>query len=173
MLAVSAAMGWYATHLNADSAYWQTVGLLHDFDWEIHPDLDRHPMAGAPILRERGWDEETIRVILSHYTGGTGVEREKPIDFALLACDEITGLLIATTLVRPSKDIREVELSSVRKKWKNRAFAAGVDRDHVEQVSADFSRVCFAGQLDLWQHVGNVLVAMQGAAAELKLDGSL
>lgn len=173
MLAVSAAMGWYATHLNTDSGYWQTVGLLHDFDWEIHPDLDRHPMAGAPILRERGWDEETIRVILSHYTGGTGVEREKPIDFALLACDEITGLLIATTLVRPSKDIREVELSSVRKKWKNRAFAAGVDREHVEQVTADFSRVCFAGQLDLWQHVDNVLVAMRGAAAELKLDGSL
>lgn len=173
MLAVSAAMGWYAIHLNADGAYWQTVGLLHDFDWEIHPDLDRHPMAGSPILRQRGWDEETIRVIQSHYTEGTGVEREKPIDFALLACDEITGLLIATTLVRPSKDIREVELSSVRKKWKNRAFAAGVDRDHVEQVTADFSRVCFAGQLDLWQHVGNVLVAMQGAAAELKLDGSL
>ena len=150
MLSVSAAMGWYATHLNADSEYWRTVGLLHDFDWEIHPDLDRHPMAGSVILRERGWDEETIRVILSHYTGGSGVEREKPIDFALLACDEITGLLIATTLVRPTKDIREVELASVRKKWKNRAFAAGVDRDHVEEVTADFSRVCFDGQLDLW-----------------------
>ncbi|MBP8000722.1 MAG: HDIG domain-containing protein [Chloroflexi bacterium] len=173
MLSVSAAMGWYATHLNADSEYWRTVGLLHDFDWEIHPDLDRHPMAGSVILRERGWDEETIRVILSHYTGGSGVEREKPIDFALLACDEITGLLIATTLVRPTKDIREVELASVRKKWKNRAFAAGVDRDHVEEVTADFSRVCFDGQLDLWQHVGNVLVAMQNAAADLKLDGSL
>ncbi len=173
MLAVAAALRWYAARLNADPDTWETVGLLHDFDWEIHPDLDRHPIAGAPILRERGWDDETIRIILSHYTGGTGVEREKPIDFALLACDEITGLLIATTLVRPSKDIREVELSSVKKKWKNRAFAAGVDRDHVEQVTADFSRVCFDGQLDLWQHVGNVLAAMQDAAATLKLDGSL
>jgi putative nucleotidyltransferase with HDIG domain len=173
MLAVSAAMRWYALHLEADADMWQTIGLLHDFDWEIHPDLDRHPIAGSVILRERGWDEETIRIILSHYTEGTGIEREKPVDFALLACDEITGLIIASTLVRPSKDIREVELSSVRKKWKNRAFAAGVDRDHVEQVTADFSRVCFAGQLDLWQHVGNVLVAMQDAAATLKLDGSL
>lgn len=173
MLAVSAAMYWYATRLDADAEVWQTVGLLHDFDWEIHPDLDRHPVAGSLILRERGWDEETIRIILSHYTEGTGVEREKPIDFALLACDEITGLIIASTLVRPSKDIREVELASVRKKWKNRAFAAGVDREHVELVTADFSRVCFAGQLDLWQHVGNVLVAMQNAATALKLDGSL
>lgn len=173
MLAVSAAMRWYAIRLNADADMWQTIGLVHDFDWEIHPDLDRHPIAGSVILRERGWDEETIRIILSHYTEGTGVEREKPVDFALLACDEITGLIIASTLVRPSKDIREVELSSVRKKWKNRAFAAGVDRDHVEQATADFSRVCFAGQLDLWQHVGNVLVAMQDAAATLKLDGSL
>ncbi|MCL4872084.1 MAG: HD domain-containing protein [Anaerolineae bacterium] len=171
--AVGAAMRWYAPRLNEEADYWQMVGLLHDFDWEIHPDLNRHPMAGAPILRQRGWDEETIRIILSHYSEGTGVEREKPVDFALLACDEITGLIIATTLVRPVKDIRQVELSSVRKKWKNRAFAAGVDRDHVEQVTADFSRVCFNGQLDLWQHIGNVLIAMQEAAAPLKLDGTL
>ncbi|MFZ0548990.1 MAG: HDIG domain-containing metalloprotein, partial [Candidatus Promineifilaceae bacterium] len=119
MLAVSAAMGWYAAELNQDVAYWETIGLLHDFDWEIHPDLDRHPVKGADILRKRGWDEETIRTILSHYTGGTGVEREKPIDFALLACDEITGLIIATTLVRPSRNIADVKLSSVRKKWKD------------------------------------------------------
>ena len=173
MLAVSAAMGWYATALEADVAYWETVGLLHDFDWEIHPDLDRHPIEGSKILRERGWDEETIRVILSHYEAGTAVPREKPIDFALLACDEITGLVIATTLVRPSKDIAEVKLSSIRKKWKNGRFAAGVDRDHVLEVTADFSRVCFDGTLDLWTHVQNVLTAMQGAAEALELDGRL
>jgi putative nucleotidyltransferase with HDIG domain len=173
MLAVSAAMRFYAEQLGADADYWATVGLIHDFDWEIHPDLDRHPIKGADILRERGWDEETIRVILSHYTGGTGVEREKPIDFALLACDEITGLIIATALVRPSKNIADVELKSVRSKWKTRAFAAGVDREHVAEVTADFSRVCFDGQLDLWQHIGNVLAAMKGAAAELELDGRL
>ena len=125
MLAVSAAMGWYANRLGENVAYWETVGLLHDFDWEIHPDLDRHPIEGAKILRERGWDEETIRVILSHYTEGTAVPREKPIDFALLACDEVTGLVIATTLVRPSKNIAEVKLRSIRKKWKNLRFAGG------------------------------------------------
>ena len=166
-------MRFYAEKLGADSDYWEVVGLIHDFDWEIHPDLDRHPIAGAPILRERGWDEATIRTILSHYTAGTAVERSQPIDFALLACDEITGLIIATALVRPSKDLREVAVSSVRKKWKTRAFAAGVDRDHVEEVTADFSRECFGGKLELWEHIGNVLVAMQAAAAEMDLDGRL
>jgi putative nucleotidyltransferase with HDIG domain len=173
MVAVSAAMGWYAAQLGEDAAYWTTVGLLHDFDWEIHPDLDRHPIKGADILRERGWDEATIRTILSHYSEGTGVERQQPIDFALLACDEITGLLIATALVRPSRDIRDVTLSSVRKKWKDLRFAAGVDRAHVTEVTADFSRVCFADQLDVWTHVGNVLAAMQAEAALLELDGRL
>lgn len=173
MLAVSAAMGWYAHKLGKDAAYWETVGLLHDFDWEIHPNLDRHPMEGSKILRERGWDEETIRVILSHYTEGTGVPREKPIDFALLACDEITGLIIATTLVRPSKNITEVKLKSIHKKWKNARFAAGVDRDHVQEVTADFSRECFDGSLDLWTHIQNVLTAMQGIAEVLQLDGRL
>lgn len=173
VLAVSAAMGHYADILGEDRPYWEVVGLIHDFDWEVHPDLDRHPIKGAEILRERGWDEETIRTILSHYTAGTGVQREKPIDYALLANDEITGLIIATTLVRPSMDISEVTLKSIRKKWKNRKFAAGVDRDDVEVVTADFSQVCFAGNLDLWTHIGNVLEAMQGSASELELDGRL
>ncbi len=173
MLAVSAAMRAYAERLGQDADYWATVGLLHDFDWEIHPDLDRHPIAGADILRAEGWDEETIRVILSHYTEGTGVPREKPIDFALMACDEITGLIVATTLVKTSRDIAEVTSDTVRKKWKDKRFAAGVDREDVAAVTADFSRACFGGKLELWDHVGNVLVAMQGAAAELDLDGRL
>jgi putative nucleotidyltransferase with HDIG domain len=173
MLAVSAAMGWYARQLGQDEEWWEVVGLIHDFDWEIHPDLDRHPIAGAEILRERGWDEETIRVILSHYTGGTGVEREKGVDFALLACDEITGLIIATALVRPSKNVGDVTVSSIRKKWKDRRFAAGVIREHVEEVTADFSRACFDGSLELWEHIGNVLAAMQEKADVLELDGRL
>lgn len=171
MLSVAAAMRFYALRLDADPDYWEIVGLIHDFDWEIHPDLDQHPFKGADILRERGWDEDTIRTILSHYTEGTGVEREKPIDFALLACDEVTGLLVATTLVRPSHDINDVTLKSVRKKWKNRNFAAGVDREEVETVTADFSRACFDGQLDLWDHIQNVLAAMQGDADRLGLNG--
>jgi putative nucleotidyltransferase with HDIG domain len=173
ILSVAAAMHYYAGLLNEDQAYWESVGLLHDFDWEIHPDLNQHPMDGAPILRQRGWDEETIRVILSHYTEGTGVEREKPVDFALLACDEITGLIIATALVRPSKNIADVKLSSIKKKWKDRRFAGGVDRDHVEAVTADFSQVCFEGGLELWSHVANVLTAMQDRAPILALDGRL
>lgn len=173
MLAVSSAMGFYAQKLGEDAVEWETVGLIHDFDWEIHPDLEQHPIEGATILRERGWDEETIRIVLSHYTEGTGVEREKAIDFALLACDEITGLIIATALVRPSKNIADVKISSIRKKWKDHRFAAGVNRSHVEEVTTDFSRMCFEGNLGLWDHIGNVLVAMQGQAEALELDGRL
>lgn len=172
MWAVGAAMRSYAEELDEDVDYWQAVGLLHDFDWEIHPDLDRHPGEGAPILRERGVGEETIRTILSHYTEGTGVEREKPIDYALLACDDITGLIAAVALVRPSRDIADVKVKSVKKKWKDHRFAGGVDREHVEHAVADFSRVCFNGELTLWDHVGNVLEAMKGEAAMLGLDGA-
>jgi predicted hydrolase (HD superfamily) len=159
--------------LNQDQEQWGFVGLIHDFDWEIHPNLDEHPGKGAIILRQRGVDEEVIRIILSHYSEGTGVEREKPVDFALLACDEITGLIVATALVRPNKDVRDVEVGSIKKKWKTTQFAAGVHRDQVEATTADFSRACFDGKLDLWTHIGNVLAAMQGAAAELELDGRL
>lgn len=171
MLAVSVAMADYAGRLGEDVDYWATVGLLHDFDWEIHPNLDEHPGKGAGILRADGWDEETIRVILSHYTEGTGVKREKPIDYALLACDEITGLIIATTLVKSSRNIADVSLDSVRKKWKDRRFAAGVNRDEVVAITEDFSRECFNGDLELWAHVENVLNAMKGSAAELGLNG--
>jgi putative nucleotidyltransferase with HDIG domain len=173
MLAVEAAMRGYAARLGEDPEAWGLAGLLHDFDWEIHPTLEQHPAAGAPILRQHGCDENVVRAILSHNTVATGVERERPIDFALLACDEVTGLVIAAALIRPSKDLREVELKSIKKRWKERAFAAGVDREHVEAATADFSRACFGGQLDLWQHVDNVLTAMKGIAAELDLDGRL
>jgi len=173
MLAVEAAMRGYASRLGGEVEEWGLAGLLHDFDWEIHPTLDQHPAAGAPILREHGASENVVRAILSHNTEGTGVERERPIDFALLACDEVTGLVIAAALVRPSKDLREVELKSIQKRWKERAFAAGVDREHVAQATAEFSRACFGGELELWPHVGNVLAAMQQVAAELDLDGRL
>lgn len=173
MLAVEAAMRWYAARLGEDVEAWGLAGLLHDFDWEIHPTLESHPADGAPILREHGCDENVVQAILSHNTEGTGVERSRPIDFGLLACDEITGLILAAALVRPSKDVREVEVKSIKKRWKERTFAAGVDREHVEAATADFSRECFGGGLDLWEHVGNVLAAMQGIAAELDLDGRM
>ncbi len=173
MLAVEAAMRWYAEQLGGDPDSWGLAGLLHDFDWEVHPTLEQHPTDGAPILRERGLDEDIVRTILSHNTEGTGVGRETARDYALLACDEITGLISAAALIRPSKDVRDVPLKSVRKRWKQRAFAAGVDREHVEEVTADFSRECFDGELDLWQHAGNVLTAMQAIAVDLELDGRL
>lgn len=173
MLSVESAMRWYAPRLDADPVVWGMAGLLHDFDWEVHPTLEAHPKEGAPILRERGVDEEVIRMILTHNTEGTGMEREKPGDFALLACDEITGLITAATLVRPSKDIRELKVKSVKKKWKDKAFAAGIDRPHVEEATSDFARVCYGGELDLWQHIGNVIEGMQAAAEVLGLDGRL
>jgi putative nucleotidyltransferase with HDIG domain len=174
MLSVEAAMRAYAQKLGQDQELWGTVGLLHDFDWEIHPTLDEHPIKGAEILRKRGWDEEIIRTVLSHYTAGTGVEPEKLVDFALMACDEITGLVTATALVRPSKDIRDVRLKSVRKKWKDRSFAAGVDRQEVEEATEAFIAATAALEgWDLWQHVDFVLDAMQGIAAGLGLDGRL
>jgi putative nucleotidyltransferase with HDIG domain len=172
MQAVEAAMRFYAERLGQDAGQWGAAGLLHDFDWELHPTLEDHPRKGAEILRARGVDETVIRAILSHNTEGTGVAREQPIDFALLACDEITGLILAAALVRPSKDLREVEVKSIQKRWKEKAFAAGVDRPHVERATAEFSASCFADGLGLWDHVGNVLSAMKGIAPELGLAGS-
>ncbi len=173
MLATEAAMRWYANRLGQNKDCWGVVGLIHDFDWEIHPQLPDHPVKGADILRQRGIDEQIVRTILSHYTKGTGVERTEPIDFALLACDEITGLIIACALVRPGKNIGDVKPKSIRKKWKDKSFAAGVDRDHVAAATADFSSQCFGDTLELWDHIGNVLTAMQAIAGDLDLDGRL
>jgi len=173
MLAVEAAMRLYAAKLGGDPELWGLAGLLHDYDWEIHPTLEAHPKDGVPLLRERGCPEEVIQAILSHNEEATGVARRTPMDFALLACDEVTGLLIAAALVRPTKDLRDVELKSVQKRWKEKIFAAGVDRPHVEQATAEFSAACFGGGLDLWAHVTNVLDAMKAAAAELELDGRM
>jgi putative nucleotidyltransferase with HDIG domain len=173
MLSVEAAMRRYARMLGADEERFGLAGLLHDFDWEVHPNITDHPAKGAPILRERGLDEDLITCILSHNPAGTGVRPSRPIEFALSACDEITGLIIAVALVRPSKDIRDAEIGSIKKKWKEKAFAAGVDRPGVEQAVGEFSEHCFAGQLDLWQHAGNVLAAMQDSAAMLELDGRM
>lgn len=173
MLAVEAAMRRYAEELGESTDRWGLAGLLHDYDWEIHPTLEDHPAKGVPLLREIGCPESVVQAILSHNQAGTGVERKAPMDYALLACDEITGLMVAAALIRPSKDIREMKLKSVRKRWKEKAFAAGVDREEVEQATHDFSVECFGGQLELWAHGANVLAAMQDVAADLDLDGSL
>lgn len=163
MLAVEAAMRFYAEKFGEDVETWGLAGLLHDFDYEIHPTLDKHPQAGAPILEERGVPEVVVRAVLSH-ANHTGVPRETQMQKALYACDEITGLITATALVRPSKAIRDVKVKSVKKKWKDKSFAAGANRDEMQEAADEFG-------VELWEHCGNVLRAMQGVAADLGLAG--
>ena len=163
MLSVEAAMRFYARKLGEDEEIWGLAGLLHDFDWEIHPTLEQHPQSGAPILQQRGVPEIVVQCILSH-ADHTGVPRDTPMRRALYGCDEITGLITAVTLVRPSKAIAEVTVSSVRKKWKDGRFAANVDRGDIERGSAELG-------VELWQHVDNVLRSMQRIAPELGLQG--
>lgn len=166
MQAVEVAMRAYARYFDEDEEKWGLVGLLHDFDYERYPDVaeNGHPNTGAPLLRERGVGEEIVRAILSHATEVTGVERQSRLEHALYAVDELTGLIIAVALVRPSKDIRDVTVKSVRKKWKTKAFAPGVNRAEIEAGAA-------ALNVDLNEHIGLVLAAMQAAAGELELDG--
>ena len=173
MMAVEAAMRRYAGKLDADPERWGLAGLLHDFDWEIHPTTEQHPAHGAPILRQRGCPEEVVRAILAHNTEGSGVEPRAPIDFALRACDEITGLIIAAVYVRPQKDVRRMKVKSVKRNWKDKHFCAAVDRAELTADTTAFSEQCFDGKLQLWEHVGEVLAAMQEAAAELELDGRM
>ena len=165
MLAVEAAMAWYAEYFGEEVEKWRVVGLLHDFDWEIHPTLDEHPQAGVPILQERGVPEEIIHAILSH-ADHTAVPRESRMEKALSACDEITGLITAVALVRPSRSLHDLTASSVKKKWKDRAFAAGASREEIEKSTAEFG-------VPLWEHVDNVIVAMRRIAPELGLEGSV
>ncbi len=166
MLAVEAAMRAYAEKYDEDIEAWGIVGLLHDFDWEIHPNLDEHPMQGAPILRERGVPEDIIQTILSH-APRTGVPRQSLRDKSLYAVDELTGLITATALVRPSKNIRDVKVKSIKKKWKDKSFAAGANREDIEVGCQELG-------VDLWvEHVPLVLSAMQNIAADLGLDGRM
>ncbi len=173
MVAVESAMRWYAERLGNDPDSWGLAGLLHDFDWEIHPTLEGHPKDGAPILRARGLSDDVVTAILSHNTAGTGVERSTAMDFALLACDEITGLIIAVTLVRPHKDVRRIKVKSVKRNWKDKLFCAAVDRGEIVEATEDFSRHSFEGDLETWSHIANVLEAMKGSAEALDLDGRL
>lgn len=163
MLSVEAAMRFYAEKYGEDVETWGLTGLLHDFDWEIHPTLEEHPQAGAAMLRERGVPEEIIQGILSH-ADHTGVPRDSLMRKALYACDEITGLVTAVALVRPSRSLLDLTASSVKKKWKDRAFAAGANREEIAAATQDFG-------VELWEHVDNVIQAMRRIAPELGLEG--
>jgi putative nucleotidyltransferase with HDIG domain len=165
MLAVEAAMRAYAAKYGENPDYWGLAGLLHDFDWEIHPTLEEHPQAGVPILRERDVPEDIIRCIQSH-APHTGVPREKLMDKTLFAVDELTGLITACALVRPSKSLHDLTSKSVRGKWKDRAFAAGVNREELEMGAREMG-------VELPEHITNVIEAMRAIAPRLGLDGSL
>jgi putative nucleotidyltransferase with HDIG domain len=153
-LGVEACMGWYAREYGEDEELWRAVGLLHDFDYEMHPTLDKHPQDGAPILREEGWPDEVVEAVLSH-AEHLEMPRDTQLRKTLFACDELSGFVHAVALVRPG-GLEGMEPKSVKKKLKQPSFAAGVHRDEV-----------YAGAellgLDLDEHIRNVIAALQAA----------
>ena len=169
MLSVEAAMRAYAGKFGEDADAWGLAGLMHDFDYErfpnnLHSPTEEHPAEGARILRSHGYPEDVVQAILGHATY-SGVERETQMAKTLFAVDELTGLVTATALVRPSKSVLEVEAKSVRKKMKDKAFARGVNRDDVVNGAADLG-------VDLDEHIAFVIAAMQGVAPALGLAGA-
>lgn len=162
-LAVEACLRAYARKLGEDEETWGLVGLLHDFDYERYPEAPHHPLEGSKILRARGYPEEFIQAILSH-ADYMNVPRVTPLQKALFACDELAGFITAVTLVRPSKSLAEVEVSSVKKKLKDKAFARTVNRDDIHRGAAELG-------VELDAHIGFCIEAMRGIAAQLGLDG--
>ncbi len=163
-LAVEACVAAYARKFGEDEIKWSVTALLHDFDWEIHPELPDHPTKGEPILAERGVDEEIRRAILSH-ADFTGVPRVSPLEKTLFACDELAGFLTACSYVKPNRSIQEVDVKSVRKKLKDRAFARAVNRDDITNGAAALG-------IDLDQLIEFCIAAMQARAPELGLAGT-
>ena len=166
MVAVETAMRAYAPRFGGDPELWGAVGLLHDFDYEKYPDVavEGHPVVGSKILRERGVSEEIIKAIMAHAEEITGVKPETLMEKTLVAVDELTGFLIAVALVRPSKSILDVELKSVKKKWKDKTFAAPVHREEIEHAAAALG-------VPLDEHIQIVLDAMKANAEQLGLVG--
>ena len=169
MLAVEAAMRAYAEHFGEDAELWGLTGLVHDFDYErfpnaAHSPTEEHPAHGVRILRERGYPEDMLQAILGHATY-SGVARESRMAKTLFAVDELTGLITATALVRPSRSVHEVDARSVRKKMKDKAFARGVSREDVIQGAQELG-------VDLDEHITFVIAAMQRTAPALGLAGT-
>ena len=169
MLSVEAAMRAYAEKFGEDVDRWGITGLIHDFDYERYPNdahspTEEHPAEGVRILRGRGFPEDILTAILGH-AQYSGVPRESQMAKTLFAVDELTGLITATALVKPSRSVMEVEAKSVRKKMKDKAFARGVNRDDVINGAADLG-------VDLDEHIAFVISAMQKVAAEIGLAGT-
>lgn len=167
-LAVEACVKAYARKLGGDETVWSTTALLHDFDYERWPNAEHHPTQehpyeGSKILREKGYPEEMIHAILAH-ADYSGVVRVSPLDHALFACDELAGFLTACALIKPSKSIHEVEMASVKKKLKDKAFARGVNREDVYKGAEELG-------VPLEEHISFCIDAMRGAAPALGLSG--
>src|ERR671936_3050325 len=159
-LAVEAAVAWYARDFGEDEEFWRATALLHDFDYEMHPTLDKHPQDGAPLLREEGYPEDLIEAVLSH-AEHLSLPRDTPLKQTLFACDELSGFVVACGYVRPD-GIETLEPKSVRKKLKQPLFAAGVNRDEVAQGAELLG-------LELDQHIANVIDALRPIAGRLGL----
>ena len=164
MLAVEACVVAYAKQTSEDEQKWAVTALLHDFDWEIHPEAPDHPMKGEPILAGRGVSEEIRRAILSH-ANYSGVPRVSLLEKTLFACDELAGFLTACSYVKPGRSIHEVETASVRKKLKDKAFARSVNREDILNGAAELG-------VDLDQHIAFCIAAMRARAADLGLAGT-
>lgn len=161
MLAVEAAMRAYAGRFGQDEDLWGITGLLHDFDYEKHPGPDEHPMVGVRILTEKGYPPEIIHAIKSHATY-LGVPRDSLLDRALFAVDELTGFIVAVTLMQPSRKLTDLKTSSVRRKMKQKGFARAVSREDIRAGAAELG-------VDLDEHIAFVRDAMAGIADELGL----
>jgi putative nucleotidyltransferase with HDIG domain len=168
-LAVEAGVAAYARRFGEDETLWSITALLHDLDFERFPDMDDaengHPRTSLRLFRELDYPPALTQAVAGH-APFLGIPRVTKLDAALYAVDELTGLIMAVAYVRPSKDIRDVEISSMKKKWKDKLFAAAVSRADIEAGARELG-------LDIWEHVGVVLEAMKGIAAELGLDGRL
>lgn len=164
MLAVEACMVAYASKYGEDPELWSVTALLHDFDWEIHPDAPAHPMQGEPILAERGVPETIRRAILSH-ANYSGVPRSSTLEHALFACDELSGFLTACAYVKPGRSIAEVETASVKKKLKDKAFARSVNREDIVNGAQELG-------IPLDEHIAFCIEALKAKAAELGLAGT-
>lgn len=162
-LAVEAAMRFYAKKFGEDEEKWGIVGLLHDFDYEMYPDEKNHPYRGCEILEKEGYPEDIRKAILSH-ASYTGVPRDSLMARTLFAVDELTGFIIAVALVRPTKSIYDVTVKSVKKKFKQKAFAAKVNREEIKKGIAELG-------IDEDEHIQNVIDALKTIAKELGLEG--
>jgi putative nucleotidyltransferase with HDIG domain len=163
-LAVETCVAAYARQLGEDELKWSVTALLHDFDWEIHPQAPDHPMLGEPILAQRGVDEEIRRAILSH-ANYSGVPRVSPLEKVLYACDELAGFITAISYVKPTRSVFEVDVASVRKKMKDKAFARSVSRQDIVDGAQELG-------VPLDEHVAFCIKAMQARAGELGLAGN-